>query len=144
MQATMINSLANDGDIVLMRCQETAESGEIDMDTVYGRLLERKAESYYIYRRSREFVEHGFAFPSVLVVTRTLARARGVLSTFQRVGEWLGVGVLPLYVTTQELLATDGPLAPIWLTPAPKDFVHWLPVESSSAEKEKVTHEGHR
>jgi len=116
---------------------------EIDMDTVYGRLLERKAESYYIYRRSREFVEHGFAFPSVLVITRTLARARGVLSTFQRVAEWLAVAVLPLYVTTQQLLATEGPLAPIWLTPPSRDFVRWLSVESSSAEKQEGGHEPH-
>ncbi len=118
---------------------------EVDMDTVHGRSLERKAESYYIFRRSREFVEHGFAFPSVLVVTTTLGRGRGILSTFQRVAGWLGVGVLPLYVTTQQLMAAEGPLAPIWLTPTSKNLVRWLPIENLPVESEKeATREPHR
>ncbi len=117
---------------------------EVDRDTVHGRLLQRKVESYYIFRRSREFVEHGFAFPSVLVVTTTLGRARGILSTFQRVAGWLGVGVLPLYVTTQQLVAAEGPLAPIWLTPASKNPVHWLPMDNPPAEGEEDTREPRR
>ena len=112
---------------------------EVDMDTVHGRSLERKAESYYIFRRSREFVEHGFAFPSVLVVTTTLGRARSILSTFERVAGWFGVGVLPLYVTTQQLIAAEGPLAPIWLTPTSKNLMPWLscvrhPEDASASE----------
>lgn len=117
---------------------------EVDMDTVHGRSLERKAESYYIFRRSREFVEHGFAFPSLLVVTTTLGRARSVLSTFDRVAGWLGVGVLPLYVTTQQLMTAEGPLAPIWLTATSKNLVPWLPTQNPSAEREEATHEPHR
>lgn len=88
---------------------------ETDLGTVSGRQLERKAQSFYMYRHSREFRDYGMSFPSILLVTTSMRRGRNLLQAFSRVGRWLGAPSLPIFLTTLEDLLSEGPLAPIWI-----------------------------